>query len=118
MLPSGTETPNPLNKPGTKRLSNFFVGAWLILTMIVFWTITEPLERVLLVCLIYGSDGYFRDGIRVLSRHPPRYSNGDPIPTALDCLTWIGGGLLTIFVVLAFLALCQWLFRKRGLYAA
>ena len=118
MIQSGTETPDAQKKSKPKRLSDLFVGVWLILTMIVFFTVTAPLEKIILVCLVYGSGGYFHDGIRVVSRHPPRFSNGEPIPAALDGITWIGGGLLTIVTVFAFLGFCRWLFRKRGSHAA
>jgi hypothetical protein len=77
-------------KRSTVIFSDVFLGVGLVLTLIVLFTVTVPLERILLVFLHYGTRGYFHDGIRVLTWHPPRFSNGEPIPSALGGLIWGG----------------------------
>jgi len=54
-----------------------------------------PIRNTVLVCWVYGTEAYFRDGIRVLPGKPIRFSNGALAPQLPDIVTGFGIFLIT-----------------------
>jgi hypothetical protein len=74
-----------------------FAVPWVVFLAAVFTFVAWPIRNFLLVCWVYGSDAYFRGGIRVLSGKPIRFSNGELAPTLPDIVTAFGMFLVTAF---------------------
>jgi hypothetical protein len=69
----------------------------MLFLLLALITVSFPIQRVLLVFWVYGRDGYFHQGIRVLPRKPLRFSDGVLVPQELDILIGAGMFALTTF---------------------
>lgn len=72
-----------------------FQSGWVLFLAAFVVFISWPIRNVLLVCWVYGSESYFREGIRVLPGKPIRFSNGTLAPQIPDLVTGFGTLLLT-----------------------
>jgi hypothetical protein len=59
--------------------------------------VSIPIQQFLLVLWVYGKEGYFHQGIRVLPGKPIRFSDGVRVPQELDILTGFGMFMVTTF---------------------
>jgi hypothetical protein len=83
-----------------------FAICWAVFLGGVVLLVGWPLRDVALVWWIYGSDGYFHKGIRVLSGKPIRFSDGALVPIVPDLITGFGAffiavGGLTLLAIFA-----------------
>jgi hypothetical protein len=74
-----------------------FILPWMLFLMLVFIFVSIPIQQFLLVLWVYGREGYFHQGIRVLPGKPIRFSDGVRVPQELDILTGFGMFIVTIF---------------------
>jgi hypothetical protein len=102
---------NP-NREGQRDLATrmfakpYFAISWAVFLAGIVLLVGWPIRNIALVCWIYGSDGYFRKGIRVLSDKPSRFSDGTLVPILPDLVTGFGAffitaGGLTLLAILA-----------------
>lgn len=74
----------------------YFAISWAVflggMVLLVGW----PIRNIALVCWVYGSDGYFNKGIRVLSGKPVRFSDGELAPILPDLVTGFGAVFVTV----------------------
>ena len=73
-----------------------FILPWLGFLSVVLLFVTWPLRNFALVCWVYGSRAYFRDGVRVLPGKPIRFSTGVEAPTVPDFVTGFGAFIITV----------------------
>jgi len=85
-----------------------FSLVWVTFLFVLMIRIFRPVQTFLLVCWVYGRDGYFQKGIRLLDGKPPRFSDGSRVPTYLDALT----GFLTFLPIVFGLSLLLILFLR------
>lgn len=98
-------TSNSKKNLAARAFDNFyFVIAW-ILFLIVVLRLVEPLRKAWLVIWVFGSDGYFRQGIRVANGKPTTFSNGEASPPLPNMVTGFGTFLITV-LGLTFLLFC------------
>ncbi len=85
----------------------YFAIPWAAFLFGVALFVGWPLRNVALVFWVYGSDGYFGKGIRVLPGKPIRFSNGEMAPFVPDLVTGFGAFIITAggLTLLAILAL-------------
>ena len=76
---------------------------WFVLLTVVVVFVSWPIRNFLLVCWVYGKDGYFRKGIRVLPGKPTRFSNGELAPDLPDFVTGFGAAFVTVGTLTALL---------------
>ena len=74
-----------------------FQLAWMIFLMLVAIFVSFPIQRILLVWLVYGRQAYLRHSVYVINRKPLRFSDGVLVPQHLEILTGAGLFLLTFF---------------------
>lgn len=93
----------------------YFAIPWVAFLGGVVLFVGWPIRNIALVCWVYGSDGYFHKGIRVLTGKPVRFSDGALAPVVPDLITGFGAFFITIggLTVLAILALRLYE-RRRG----
>ncbi len=91
-------SPSPARRSGSLSTRVFakppFAIAWAVFLgflVLQFWWVRD----LFLVWWVYGRDGYFRDGIRVLPGKPIRFSTGELAPQWPDLVT----GFAFFFVV-------------------
>ena len=92
--PQAEQLDKMLRRPG-------FGFLWLALNGLVLFFLSWPLRNIALVCWVYGSRGYFHDGIRVLYGKPVRFSTGMLAPTLPDIVTGFGAFIITVSCVSA-----------------
>ena len=73
-----------------------FVVAWVGVLAVFLLFVGWPLRNIALVLWVYGSRGYFDEGIRVLPGKPIRFSNGVEAPTLPDLVTGFGAFFITV----------------------
>ena len=85
----------------------YFAISWVAFLSGMFLLVSWPMRNIALVCWVYGSNGYFRRGIRVLSGKPIRFSDGELVPILPDLVTGFGAFFITVggVTLLAILAL-------------
>ncbi len=64
--------------------------AWVAFLGAFVTFVSWPIRNFLLVCWVYGSQAYFRGGVRVLKGKPIRISNGELAPTFPDLVISFG----------------------------
>jgi hypothetical protein len=69
---------------------------WAIFLFLTVIFVSWPVKYFLAVCWVYGTQGYFHDGIRALRVKPPRFSNGAPVPMNVDIVTGFGTFFATV----------------------
>jgi len=74
-----------------------FILPWIGFLMVILFFVSWPLRNIALVCWVYGSQGYFHDGIRVLPGKPVRFSSGADAPMLPDLITGFGAFIITVF---------------------
>lgn len=74
----------------------FHLG-WAVSLMFIVTFVSFPIQRILLVWLVYGRQAYARHRVYVIPRKPLRFSDGVLVPQHLDVLTGAGMFLLTVF---------------------
>jgi len=74
-----------------------FAITWIIFLAVIVRTVSWPLRNFALVCWVYGWDGYFHDGLRVLPGKPVKFSNGELATTFPDLVTGFAAFLGTVF---------------------
>jgi hypothetical protein len=74
-----------------------FQAGWVLFLAAFVILVGWPIRNALLVCWVYGTEAYFRDGLRVLPGKPIRFSNGAPAPQLPDIVTGFGIFLITTF---------------------
>jgi hypothetical protein len=96
-----------------------FQVSWALFLAVFVIFISWPIRNALLVCWVYGSEGYFHRGIRVLPGKPIRFSTGTLAPQLPDLVTGFGIFLITtigLLLALFFaLRLYERYFAKPGL---
>lgn len=65
------------------------------------------LGDVILVCIAYGSDGYFKQGLRIIKHNPLTVSNGAKISPGLGLLGWA----IVVFIWISVVFLAKGLLR-------
>ena len=85
-----------------------FEFAWPTFLFVLMILVFRPIQTFLLVCWVYGRDGYFQKGIRLLNGKPVRFSDGNLVPTYLDALA----GFLTFFTIVFGLSVLLILFLR------
>ncbi len=88
--------PDPVTERLRERMLRRFGFIWMIIVffiLIKFWWIQE----MLVVCWVYGWDGYAVKGIRVIATHKPNvFSNGSSIPDLPDAVTGFAYFILVV----------------------
>ncbi len=74
-----------------------FVPAWIFFLLLLLIFVSFPIQRILLVLWVYGREGYFHQGIRVLPGKPVRFSDGILVPQEIDIVTGFGMFAVTVF---------------------
>lgn len=64
--------------------------------MVVLTFVSFPIQRILLVWLVYGWQAFSQHRIYVIPRKPLRFSDGVLVPQHLDILTGAGMFLVTV----------------------
>ena len=97
----------------------YFAISWVVFLGGIFLFVGWPVRNIALVCWVYGSDGYFHKGIRVLSGKPVRFSDGALAPILPDLITGFGAFFIIVggLTLLAILAL-RFYERHHGIEAA
>jgi hypothetical protein len=72
-----------------------FQSGWVLFLAAFVIFIGWPIRNAFLVCWVYGTEAYFRDGIRVLPGKPVRFSNGVLAPQLPDIVTGFAIFLIT-----------------------
>jgi len=76
----------------------YFVIPWMVFLVTFNRLVSWPIRNFLLVCWIYGSKGYYQDGIRVVSSKPAtKFSTGALAPLFPDLVTGFGSFIITVF---------------------
>jgi hypothetical protein len=90
-----TEKPSDL---ADRLFGNFyFTISWIAFLVAVIKFVAWPARDALLVCWVYGSDAYFRDGVRVVSAKPTMFSTGARAPELPNLVTGFGAFMVTLF---------------------
>jgi hypothetical protein len=85
------------NDLATRVFNNFYFDiAWIIFLALVV-RVVWPLHDMWLVIWVYGRDGYFKQGIRVVSGKPTIFSNGVWAPDFPNMVTGFVVFLTTVF---------------------
>ena len=79
---------------------------WLLSIGLGFTFIGLPIQRVLLVLWVRGSDAYFHQGIRVLKGKPVRFSDGQLVPTFPDFIAGMAMFLIIGLIATGLYLLC------------
>lgn len=74
----------------------YFAISWVVFLGGIFLFVGWPLRNIALVFWVYGSDGYFYKGIRVLSGKPVRFSDGALVPLLPDLITGFGAFFIIV----------------------
>jgi hypothetical protein len=90
------QTTKPTDLAGRVFNNPNFVFAWIFSLLLLMIFVSIPIQRVLLVFWVYGREGYFHQGIRVLPGKPIRFSDGVRVPQE-DILTGAGMFAVTTF---------------------
>ena len=76
----------------------YFVIPWIVFLVAFNRFVSWPIRNFLLVCWVYGSKGYYQDGIRVVSSKPTtKFSTGALAPQFPDLVTGFGSFIITVF---------------------
>jgi hypothetical protein len=98
-----------------------FILSWIGFLTVILLFVSWPLRNIALVCWVYGSQAYFRGGIRVLPGKPIRFSSGAEVPTLPDLVTGFGAFIITVFgltmLLIFLLRVYERHFSKRDLAA-
>jgi hypothetical protein len=82
-----------------------FAILWAIFLGGILMFVAWPIRNIALVCWIYGRDGYFQQGIRVLPGKPITFSDGALVPLLPDLITgfafFTAVGGLSLLAILA-----------------
>ena len=65
--------------------------------MLVLTFISFPIQRILLVWLVYGQQACAQHQVYILPRKPLRFSDGVRVPQHLEILTGAGMFVVTVF---------------------
>ena len=121
-METNADTDQPIDLAGRLFEKFWFKISWIIFLALMLTFVGWPIRNVVLVCWVYGTEGYFRDGIRVLRGKPTRFSDGELAPTLPDLVTGFGIFIVTAFglTLLLIFALRTYekCFKKRPLNAA
>ena len=90
-------TGKPRDLAGRLFENFYFTISWIAFLVVISKYVGWPLRNALLVCWVYGRDAYFRDGVRVVSGKPTKFSTGALVPQWPDLVTGFGE-----FIVIAF----------------
>src|SRR6266850_2955635 len=83
-------TKQPKDLP-TRLFDNFYFAiSWLVFLAIMTRGVGWPLRNFFLVWWVYGREAYIRDGVRVVSSKPTRFSTGALAPELPDLVTGFG----------------------------
>jgi hypothetical protein len=107
--------PNQKNEVSMRRsteLLSWHSAVWTLLLFVSLVLIFEPVQTFLLVCWNYGRDGYFHRGIRLMPVKPPRFTDGNLVPTYMDFLTGMATFILTTSALTALFILFARLWDK------
>ena len=95
---AGHDKREPSQDLATRMLAKpYFAIGWVAFLVGVLMFVSWPIRNFALVCWIYGSDGYFQKGIRVVPGKPIRFSDGAAAPTLPDMVTGFGAFVVTVF---------------------
>jgi hypothetical protein len=95
---NSTNVPTPPPDLATRVFEDRrFQAGWVLFLAAFAIFIGWPIRNALLVCWVYGTEAYFRDGVRVLPGKPIRFSNGVLAPQLPDIVTGFGIFLITTF---------------------
>ena len=95
MSNQGTARPRDLaTRLFTKPL---FALAWVAFQVAILRFVSWPVRDFALVCWVYGSDAYFRGGVRVVRNKPTTFSNGELAPGLPDLVTGALAFAVTVF---------------------
>jgi hypothetical protein len=81
----------------TRVFNNFYFDIAWILFLAVVLRVVWPLHDIWLVLWVYGRDGYFKQGIRVISSKPTIFSNGVESPDFPNMVIGFVVFLTTVF---------------------
>jgi hypothetical protein len=108
-------TPTQKNEVSGHRSTGFlssYFAAWALFLFVSLRFVFEPVQTFLLVCWTYGRDGYFHRGIRLMPIKPPRFTDGNLVPTYMDFLTGMATFILTTSALTALFILFARLWDK------
>jgi hypothetical protein len=90
-----------------------FQAGWAV-CLLLFAMVSWPIRNAFLVLWVYGIDGYFRKGIRVLPGKPIRFSDRSPAPVLQDMVTGFGIFFLTTLVLTLALIFALRFYERRS----
>ena len=96
-MASNQDTEEPRDLAGRLFENFYFTISWIAFLAVVMRFVSWPLRDCLLVCWVYGSDAYFRDGVRVVSGKPTIFSTGASAPQLPNLVTGFGAFIVTAF---------------------
>jgi len=96
---NATITPQAQPKDLASRVfaNKAFELGWVIFLLVFLTFVSFPVQRGLLVWLVYGWQAYAEHRVYVIPRKPLRFSDGVLVPQHLDALTGLGMFLVTAF---------------------
>jgi len=103
----------PKQDLATRVFKNIYFGMIWLLFLAFALRLVWPLRNALLVIWVYGSDAYFKQGIRVLAGKPVKFSNGVEAPELPDLATGFGIFIVTVFSLSLLLIYALRLYEKR-----
>lgn len=100
--------------PKREDLPNSQSGlAWVVANLVILLVVAGRIQTFMLVCWAYGSDAYFRRGIRLVAVKPPRFTNGDLVPRYMDAVTGMATFVLIVSSVTVLVVFCKWYYERR-----
>ena len=95
---AGQTKSQPTQDLASRTFENkLFQLIWAVSLMAVVTFVSFPIQRVLLVWLVYGRQAYSKHLVYVVPRKPLRFSDGVLVPQHLDILTGAGMFVVTVF---------------------
>ena len=82
-----------------KRAALIMLPVMAVLSIVSIFKVTVPVSKAVIVCLVYGTHAYFRDGIRVTDAKPARFTNGELVPGVVGAVIPIVSVLLTLLLI-------------------
>jgi len=89
-----------------------FLFPWMLFLFLLEIFVGIPLQHAILVFWVFGREGYFHQGIRVLPGKPVRFSDGVRVPQELDILTGFGMFIVIVFGLTAALMCALSLYER------
>jgi len=76
--------------------NKLFEFLWLVFLLVFLTVVSFRIQRILLVCLVYGWQAYAQHRIYVIPTKPLRFSDGTLVPQHLEAATGLGIFAVTV----------------------